>query len=163
MERFVNLRAVFIVSFLFFNSIFFLGCASTPHSLYIQDHNPYKQDYFADFNATLSAVEQVLKNEGWVISSKVDPVEYEQPASDIKPEAKQWLMLTQSRTGIKFLSNGSMNLNIYVRELTNATQVEIRYIKWTNLGFKQLKSYKNKRYVDRLFESINRLLEQHST
>ena len=135
------------------------GCAGLYTPRYIQDKNPYKREIYAGFKETLAAARQALQGAGLTIADTVDPSDYEQTTSRHAQE-KQTLIFTQpKRTSLLFLFPRSLQLNVYLREIKNATEVEIRYSSVSRVLFKS-SSYKNDRFVDQIYRQINESLEK---
>jgi len=53
-----------------------------------------------------------------------------------------------------------MSLNVYVREIGEGADVEIRYLAITPVLFKDTKSYRNDAVVNKVFNRIDSLLAQ---
>lgn len=129
------------------------GCVSVQIPQYLQDKHPYKREYFASYDKTLEAVKKVLKNNEWKIASTADPVVFE-AAQNKSSEDQRILLFTESRQTSMFLFSRYSQLNIYVRALMNATEVEIRYAAVVPVPFKQFRTYRNDSFVHKLLDQI---------
>ncbi len=123
-------------------------------SQYLQDKNPYTREYYASYDQTLRVVKKVLKNNNWKIAKTTDPSVYEEVQSERHPASKQTIILTELKETSMFLYSRYTQLNVYVRSLQNATEVEIRYGVITALPLKQLRGYRNDHYANRLLDQI---------
>ena len=130
------------------------GCVSVQIPQYLRDQHPYKKEYIANYDETLAAVKKVLKNAEWKISSTTDPVVFEATAQNKSSEDKRILLFTESKQTSMFLFSSYSQLNIYVRALTNSTEVEIRYEAVLPLPFKQFRTYRNDSFVNKLLKQI---------
>ena len=140
--------------------LFCVGCVSATIPHYLQDKSPYKKKFYASYDDTLKAVQTTLKDLGWKISSVSDPVVYEQnSASNNEAIPKQILMFTDVRQTAFLLGTHYSKMNIFVRSLTEGTEVEIRYITVTSTPFKTLENYKNDNAVQRIFDHIEKVLK----
>lgn len=129
------------------------GCVSVQIPQYLQDKHPYKREYFASYDETLAAVKKVLKNNEWKIASTADPVVFE-AAHNKGSKDKRILLFTESRQTSMFLFSRYSQLNIYVRALMNATEVEIRYAAVVPVPFKQFRTHRNDSFVHKLLDQI---------
>ncbi len=142
-----------------FFMLFFVGCVSATIPHYLQDKSPYKKKFYASYDDTLKAVQTTLPDLGWKITSLSDPVVYEQNSAGNEAVPKQILMFTDVRQTAFFLGTRYAKMNIYVRSLSDGTEVEIRYITVTSTPFKTLKNYKNDNAVQRIFDRIEKALK----
>ncbi len=150
MEKFVKVGRLI----LFLGLLGFLGCTTVQIPEYIQDKNPYKREFAASFDETLSATKGALKDLGWRILQTYDPVVFEQTPH---PSAGggQLLIFTESKQSSRILYSRYTRLNLYLRSLKDdRTEVEIRYAATTSVLIKNFKSYKNNRSVHRVFDQI---------
>ncbi len=129
------------------------GCVSVQIPQYLQDKHPYKREYFAAYEETLAAVTKVLKNTEWKIASRADPVVFE-AAQNKSSEDRRILLFTENKQTSMFLFSSYSQLNIYVRALTNSTEVEIRYEAVVPVPFKQFRTYRNDSFVNKLLNQI---------
>ena len=136
------------------------GCVSVQIPQYLRDQHPYKKEYIANYDETLAAVEKVLKNAEWKISSTTDPVVFEATAQNKSSEDKRILLFTESKQTSMLLFSSYSQLNIYVRALTNSTEVEIRYEAVLPLPFKQFRTYRNDSFVNKLLKQIAEQLDK---
>ena len=127
---------------------------------YIQDKNPYKREFYAGFDETLTATKNVLKNWEWTITRTADPSVFEETPQDKNVQGKEILLFTGSKQTSLFLFSRYTQLNIYLRALKNTTEVEVRYSAVIPLSFKQFRSYRNNRFVKKFFGQIARQLEK---
>ena len=136
--------------------LFCAGCVSATIPHYLQDKSPYKKKFYSDYDNTFKAVQAALKDFGWKISSLSDPLVYEQnPATDeVLP--KQVLLFTDVRPTAFFLGTRYAKMNIFVRSLSDGTEVEIRYLTVTSTPFKALENYKNDDAVQKIFDHIEK-------
>ncbi len=130
------------------------GCVSVQIPQYLQDKHPYKREYFATYEKTLTAVTKVLKNTEWKIASSADPVVFEATAQNKNSEHRRVLLFTENKQTSMFLFSSYSQLNIYVRALTNSTEVEIRYEAVVPVPFKQFRTYRNDSFVNKLLNQI---------
>ena len=147
---------------LFQQQIFFIlvlsGCASIEVPNYIQDKNPYKQKYYADFEKVLKITVQTLDDFGWKVGETTKPSIYERTEMDQR-ENKQVLLFTRTRETSFFLGSRFAKMNVYVRSGDeNVSEVEIRVITVNSIGFKKFTSYKKDSAIKRIFEDIQRRL-----
>ena len=134
--------------------LMFTGCASIIIPNYIQDKNPYKRTFYADFNKVREVTVKTFDDLGWTIEKESEPALFER---EREPEdgSKQTLLFTEIREVSFFLGSRYTRLNTYLRETTdNETEVEIRYLTVTSVLFKSFYGYKSDRAVDRIFEDI---------
>ena len=137
--------------------LFLAGCVSVKIPKYLQDKFPYKKKFYADFETTLKAAEQALRDTGWKISETANPGAFEQ--GDLSGnEAKQILIFTEVRQTPLILSSRYMNLNVFVRTADNGTEVEIRYASVVPVVFQGRENYKNDAVVEKVFNRISELL-----
>ena len=137
-----------------------VGCVTVKIPKYLQDQFPYKKKFYANFDDTLTATQQALKEAGWRITETANPSVFEQGPSATDASAKQILLFTEVRQTPLFLSSRYMSLNIYVRQAADGTDVEIRYISFTPALFKNIQSYKNDVVVYKIFDKTSEILER---
>lgn len=137
--------------------LFLTGCTSVQLPKYVQDKNPYTKEFYAHFDETLAAARQSISELDWKISDEVSPAEYEQTN---QTNSKQVLLFTQTKQTSMFLFTRYTQINVYVRELKNATAVEVRYAVVTALPLKQFRGFRNDYFVNRLFALIAKKLDQ---
>ena len=136
------------------------GCVSVQIPQYLQDKYPYKKEFYANYEETLSTVKKILKSSGWTISSTSDPSVYEENSQNKYSQGQKILIFTQEKQTSMLLFSRYTLLNIYVRALKNSTEVEIRYEALTPFPFKQFRSYRNDSFVNKLFSQIAQRLEK---
>ena len=137
-----------------------MGCVRIQIPNYLQDTYPYKRQYSIDYEQTLEATKKALEELGWVISKISDPVIYEQNWSQGTSQRKQILLFTESKQTSMFLFSRYTQLNTYVRDLEKGAEVELRYIAITPMPFKEWRSYRNDRLVNKIFDRIDRLSKE---
>ena len=150
MEKFVKVDKLIF----FLGLLGFLGCTTVQIPEYIQDKNPYKREFAASFDETLSVTKDALRDLGWRVLQTYDPAVFEQTP---RPSAGggQLLIFTESKQSSRILYSRYGRLNIYLRSLKNdRTEVEIRYAAITSFLIKNFKSYKDHRLVNRVFDQI---------
>ena len=135
------------------------GCVSAKIPNYLNDKVPYKRDFYAGYDETLSAVKESLENLGWKIASEADPAVYEAQLLTGDADRKETLIFTNVRQTPFILGTRYAKMNILVRRLSETTEVEIRYVTITSTVFKSFENYKNDSAVARVFEQIEQLLK----
>ena len=135
------------------------GCVTVKIPKYLKDEFPYKKKFYATFDNTLTATKQALKETGWKITEMANPSTFEQDQS-VNSKVKQILIFTEIRQTPLILSSRYMSLNLYLRSLEDATDVEIRYISVMPMLFKNSENYKNDDVVNKIFDRISQLLEK---
>ena len=135
------------------------GCVTVKIPKYLKEEFPYKKRFYADFDETLKATQQALKDTGWVMTEIVNPSLYEQNQAGESSE-KQVLIFTEVRQTPLIFSSRYMSLNLYLRTTGDATDVEIRYLAITPMLFKNSESYKNEEVISKIFNRISQLLEK---
>ena len=135
------------------------GCVTVKIPKYLKDGFPYKKKFYATFDNTLTATKQALKETGWKITEMANPSTFEQDQS-VNSKVKQILIFTEIRQTPLILSSRYMSLNLYLRSLEDATDVEIRYISVMPMLFKNSENYKNDDVVNKIFDRISQLLEK---
>ena len=146
---------------LFFLSLYLTGCASIFLPTYLQDKNPYTRRFYANYDESLQALNQTLKDLGWESEKAIDPLVYErQHATDL--DEQQTLILTKTRQTPMFLGTRYARMNIYLRAKKGISEIEIRYLTTTDLFFRGLKSYRNDSAVNRIITHLEKLLHQKS-
>lgn len=132
-----------------------IGCTNVSIPSYVQDKNPYKQTYYAEFDDVLQATETVLEELGWVIENKTDPSIYERDKTVNVPTALQKLLVTEVRQTSMFLGSRFARINVYIRTKSeHATEVEIRYVTVNSIPFKSFTSYNKDHTVKHIFKEI---------
>ncbi|MBP9853462.1 MAG: hypothetical protein KBD53_01185 [Candidatus Omnitrophica bacterium] len=131
------------------------GCSTVTIPKYIKDENPYKQVINADYEKTLDATYQALKDSGWEIISKSDPNVFEH-SSRTDPNSKQIVLFSDIQDLPFFLGTRFARVNIYLRstDQPNQTEVEMRYLTVNSLTFGAFKNYKHPLATERLFNNI---------
>ncbi len=137
-----------------------IGCVTVRIPKYLKDEFPYKRKYYANFDNTLDATMQALKELGWSVSDTSHPAVFEQDVLEGEDQSKQILLFTDVRQTPLLLSSRYMSLNVYVWSAGNSTDVEIRYMAMTPALFKSVQSYKNDPVVYKVFNRISGILEK---
>jgi len=137
----------------------FQGCvsASIPH--YLKDDFPYKKEFLAGYSDTLRATEQALKELGWKIGQTSKPAVYEQDSVSQQDADQEVLIFTSIRQTAMFLGTRYSKMNIYVRKVSQGTEVEIRYITVTSTIFKAFENYQNEGAAKKVLEHIEKALQ----
>ena len=131
-----------------------VGCASIHIPNYIQDKNPYKRTFYAQYNEVRETTVQALKKFGWTIEKETEPSLFERQRGSGGDE-RQILLFTKIRETSLFVGSRYARINVYLRAAANnETEVEIRYLTVTSAMFKSFNSYKNDRAVERIFKHI---------
>ncbi len=145
--------------FLVLCAVVLTGCVSAKIPTYLNDNVPYKKNFYSSYDDTLSAVKQSLEDLGWKIASLSDLVVYEVQAATDDTDRKQILIFTEVRQTPFMLGTRYAKMNIFVRRLSETTEVEIRYVTITSTLLKSFENYKNDSAVARIFEHIEKLLK----
>ena len=136
------------------------GCTTVSIPNYIQDKNPYKRVYGANFEGVLMSATRALEHSGWVVTNKYDPTVFEQNKELNSPEAKQLMLSTDVRQTPFIVGTCYRRINIYIRTVDEkSTEVEMRYVKVTSVPFKSFNSYRNDRAIKRLLDSIGEIVK----
>ena len=136
------------------------GCTTVSIPNYIQDKNPYKRVYYADFEDVLKTTTKALENYGWVVTNKYDPTVFEQTKELSSPQAKQLMLTTDVRQTPLVVGTRYARINAYVRTVDEkSTEVEMRYVTVNSLPFKSFNSYRNDRAIKHLLDSIGEILK----
>ncbi|MDP8265574.1 MAG: hypothetical protein P9M07_01370 [Candidatus Aceula meridiana] len=135
-------------------AIFFTGCVTVKMPQYLQAENPYSKQFLADYDKTLDATFKVLKKFGWTVAKQSSPLAFEQETAVPDKDKKQVLIFTNVKQKAMFLSSRYMSLNIVLKENKQNTDVEIRYFSILSTAFKNFETYKNDKFVERIFKGI---------
>jgi hypothetical protein len=149
-------RMTLLFSFIFFTA----GCAAINVPNYIQDKHIYEKKVYSDYEKTLSAVKNVLQEEGWQITKEADPGLYEESRSINNPDVKQTLLFAQTYKKSWVGTGKFAQINVYLRSKDKMTELEFRYLVVKNAFVKSFYQYRNDRLVDNLFQRITDYLKQ---
>ena len=147
-------------------SILFLcmaGCATVNIPNYIDPQHPYVRKVYGNYEAIVTAVRQVLADEGWAVQSETSPSTYERDDSAQNSATDGVLLFTSVKQHSKFLYSSYTHLNAFIRPMADGAQVEIRYACLTPLGIKQFKTTRNDKLVDRILDAVERRSESISS
>ncbi len=136
--------------------VFVLGCASVKVPSYIQAEHPYKRTVYGDFEEVLSAVKDVLQEEGWTISKETQPALYERNATYTEEDKEHALIFTETKQSSRLLYSNFSHLNVYINRTNEGMELDVRYGKITDIYFKKIHRYRN----DKLAERFLNLVEQ---
>ncbi len=132
------------------------GCVSVKIPKYVTDQNPYKKIFHSDYGSTLTAVKESLASAGWSINEESDPIQYEQGrAGDAQ---QQVVLFTEGRQSSRVLYSRYRTLNVYVSNLGDRVEVEVRYLSLTPVLFKIFESRRNDPLVNALFNDMEQRL-----
>lgn len=145
--------------FLVLCAVVLAGCVSAKIPTYLKDNVPYKKNFYAGYDETLAAVEQTIADLGWKVASKSDPTIYEAQVVTDDINRQEILIFTEIRQMPFMLGTRYSKMNIFVRRLSETTEIEIRYVTITSTLFKSFESYKHDAAVARVFEHIEGLLK----
>ncbi len=149
------LTKIFILLFIFIISV---GCTRLQMTKYIQDRNPYKQEFYASFDKVLEATKATLAHLGWSIAQTTDPAVYEQSRNH--SDGQEILILTETKQSSRILYSRYYQLNVFLHALKNATEVEIRYSVVTSFPLKEFHGYRNNALAREIFKEISSQLEK---
>jgi hypothetical protein len=153
-----NMKRLLLISLI----LCLTGCVSVRIPKYLQDKHPYQRKFYASYEETLEAASRTLTQLGWHISGTADPALYEQNQAKDDGGAKSILIFTEIRESSWILFSRYSQLNCYVRTTDAATEVELRYTNILALPFKNFQSYRNDRYIEKVFQQIERWLKEKS-
>lgn len=137
--------------------LFCAGCVSANIPNYLKEEHPYKKKIYADYQKTVAATQEALKELGWTIAETTQPGVYEQePSANSQYQAT--LLFTNIRQTALFLGTRYAKMNIYLRELADGTELEIRYLTVTSTPLRSFESYRNDSAVQKFFERIDQQL-----
>jgi hypothetical protein len=151
-----NILSVFLL-------VTLVGCATVTIPNYIQDDNPYKRTFYADFDKVRQTTVQTLEEMGWVLDKESDPSVFEQGRSS-QVSGQQTLLFTKIRQTSFFVATRYSRLNVYIQtaEENNATEVEVRFLTVTSFTFKNFKDYKHDKAVERIYKHMDEKLKPSS-
>lgn len=90
------------------------GCVSIHIPDYVPDVYSYKMTYPVSYPQALAAVEEVLAQEGWLVSSRMDPAIFEHDKNQLREGTEQILLLTELRQTSRFIYSRYYKINIYL-------------------------------------------------
>ncbi len=145
---------------IFLSFLVLVGCTTVNIPNYIQDKNPYKKTFYANFDKTSENVETVLSDLGWKVKDKADPGVFQQSKTIEGAAVKQILLFTEIRQTSLFIATTYSRVNIYLRELEpNSTEVEIRYVVVTSTPIKTFYNYRKDFLANRFFKQLEEKLK----
>lgn len=134
--------------------LFLTGCSTVQIPNYIKADHPYIRRVYGSFDQVSTAVKAVLAQEGFKVEKETAPDVYERDSRDQQEGAKGSLVLTDVKQYSRILYSSYVHLNVYLRQLADGVEVEIRYGKVTTVLFRQLKGTRNDGYARRLLDRI---------
>jgi len=147
------------LSFIFLAVLLVSGCVSASIPSYLPDRNPYKETFFAGFDETLAATEEVVKKLGWNIIERSSPAVYENVTVGDEAQPQQLMLFSDIRQTPFFLGTKYSKINVILRENSvGSTEVEVRYFSVSSMPLKNIESYKNDGLAKKIFSRILRSL-----
>lgn len=140
--------------------VFVSGCSTVQIPNYINADHPYARRVYGDLDKVNAAVKLVLAQEGFKVLKETGTDVYERDARDQQEGAQGVLVLTEVREYSRVLYSTYVHLNIYLRQLADGVEVELRYGKVTSVLFKQFKGTRNDAYAVRLLDRIEAQVNQ---
>ncbi len=130
------------------------GCSTVQMPNYINADHPYVRRVYGSFEQVDAAVKAVLAQEKFKIDKETSPDVYERDLRDQQEGARGSLVLTDVKQYSRVLYSTYVHLNIYLRQLADSVEVEIRYGKVTTVLLKQFRGTRNDGYAGRLLDRI---------
>ncbi len=146
--------------FLLLLLVFLGGCSTVQIPNYINADHPYLRRVYGSFEEVDMAVKAVLAQEKFKIEKETSPDVYERDMRDQQAGARGSLVLTDVKQYSRVLYSSYVHLNVYLRQLSDSVEVEIRYGRVTTVLFKQFKGARHDLYVGRLLDRIEAKVNQ---
>ena len=135
--------------------VFCLGCSSVIIPSYIQDNHPYNKKLYATFDKALEATQLALEDYGYKVEKSSDPSVFERNRSIDNTIKKQTLLFTNIRQSSFFIGSRYKRINVYLQASDDGTtEIEIRYLRITAIIFKKFYGYRDDRFMDKIFKTI---------
>lgn len=136
--------------------IAFAGCITVQMPQYVKDKNPYKKEFYANYDKTLIATIDALQKSGWKITKEENPVVFESDSVVGPKEPRQILIFTNMRSTPMLLWSWDMTINVLVKENNEKTDVEIRYFSIFSTALWKHESYENDGLVEKILNQIDK-------
>jgi len=138
--------------------LFLVGCASVKVPSYIQAEHPYKRTVYGTYEEVLSAVKDVLTEEGWAIAKETHPALYERNAVYSEDDKEHALIFTDSKQASRLIYSTFTHLNVYINRTQEGMELDVRYVKVIDLYLKKIHRYRNDAMVERLLNFVEQKL-----
>lgn len=148
--------AICLITVLF--GINLTACARFQIEEYIQTgQKEYTRQIEADVDKVYDAVKVVLERHGWKIAKVEDPSIYERSEYEMGATQKRYLLFTDMKEENAFIDANYVHLNIYLYQVHQWTDLEVRYHSVKNL-VKNFNNYRNDRLVIQIIDEIEKEL-----
>lgn len=136
----------------------FSACARFQIEEYIKTgQKEYTRQVEADVEKVYDAVKVVLDRHGWKIVKVEDPSIYERSEYEMGATQKRYLLFTDIKEEDAFIDANYVHLNIYLYQVHQWTDLEVRYHSVKNL-VKNFNNYRNDRLVIQIIDEIEKEL-----
>lgn len=136
------------------------GCITVQMPQYVKDKNPYRKEFYADYNKTVLATTEALMKLGWKIVKEENPAVFESDSVTGPKEPRQVLIFTNVRQSSMLLSSRYTTINVLVKEDNEKANVEIRYFSILSTMLRNFESYENDSFVDKIFTEIDKIINE---
>ena len=136
------------------------GCSTLVLPRYIPDKNPTAKNFHADYEEVVAATKKAFEDLGWEVAAEGDPALYERAWQLRDKSVKQVLLMSNYRKSSFLIVTKNEAINAYIRSGTAATELELRFLKVSTYPFKSFYKYRNKKLISRLFDRIDKNLNQ---
>ena len=136
------------------------GCITVQMPQYVKDKNPYRKEFYANYDKTLLSTIEALQKLGWKITKQENPVVFESDSADALKAPRQVLLFTNVRQSSMLLSSRYTTINVLVKENNEKTDVEIRYFSILSTALRNFEGYENDHFVEKIFNQIDKVISE---
>lgn len=139
------------------------GCITVQMPPYVKDKNPYQREFYASYDTTILAVTDALNHLGWTIVKRENPAIFESDSVEgIKPP-KQIILFTNVRQSAMIFGTNYVTMNIVIKENNEKSDVEIRYYAVFSTTLRNIETYRNDSFVEKVFTQIEKAINPSGT
>lgn len=150
-------KIIFLVSVILTMAL--AGCITVQMPPYVKDKNPYDREFYASYDKTILAVTDALEKLGWTIAKHENPAVFESDSVEGAKAPKQVLLFTNVRQSAMIFGTNYVTMNIFVKEKNEKTTVEIRYYGVFSTVLRNIETYRNDSFVEKVFSYIEKALD----